>query len=173
MKLPKVTFQGFLQKFPQVELPVRLNKDTHHIFSKKNKPLTESEVKAFILPQENGEYDEFTEYVPCFSLEKEYEYYTIVYWRARLLIYEYFIMTFNKHGNCIAREKIAGMVVHGEDISQAVAMIEEDWIIYVVEGAVASSDENKYNPQATSAYSFQILTDGRIILSENDDLYTE
>lgn len=170
MKEPEVTFEDFLSKFPEIELPIRLARDTHHVFSQENAPLSEFEVKQFISPYEDIKYDNLTEYVPCFSLKIDYDFHAIVYWRARLLTYEYFIATFHKTGLGLARRKIAGMVLYGDKTAQAIALIDEDWIIYVVEGEAGINSQDEFDPQSTNSYNLEILTDGRIIFSQNDDL---
>lgn len=172
MKVPKATFQGFLSKFPRVELPVRLNQEIHHTFARENTPLTEQEIERFIIPYESTEDDGHTEYVPCFSIEPEYDFEIIVYWRARLLSYEYFICTYTKNGLGMAKRKIAGMIHYGDKISQAIATIEKDWIIYVVQGESDSPKSITYNPKSTDSYTLEILTDGQIIFTLNEDLYT-
>ena len=48
-KLGKVSFKGFLAKFPVVELPVTLGNDSHHIFSKNNTPLNSIDISEYIL----------------------------------------------------------------------------------------------------------------------------
>lgn len=172
MQEPKVTFKTFLKKFPVVELPVSLNKDAHFVFSKENAPLGELEIDQFISPYEDIEFDEFTEYVPCFSLKVDYDFYAIVYWRARLLTYEYFIATYNKAGVGLSRKKIAGQVVYGDRSSQAIAIIEKDWIIYVVEGEANAFVGDDFDPQSTNSYNLEILADGQVIFTNNEGLNT-
>ncbi len=173
MKEPQVTFKEFLKKFPEVELPVRLAEDTHHIFSSENPPLNEFEINKFISPYEDIEFDDFTEYVPCFSLKVDHNFHAVVYWRARLLTYEYFIATYNKNGLGLSRKKIAGMVVYGDRTSQAYALIEKDWTIYVVEGEGNAFAEDDFDPQSTNSFNLEILADGQVIFTENEEFNSQ
>ncbi|MCC7507085.1 MAG: hypothetical protein IT259_17390, partial [Saprospiraceae bacterium] len=67
----KYHFPDFVAKFPPVSMPVTLGEDTHHTFSTENEPLPADMVEQFILPTNDPGTpdDEFTEYVPCFSID--------------------------------------------------------------------------------------------------------
>ena len=79
MKQPKLNFIDFLEKFPEVELPVFLGPESHHDFSQKNEPLPQVMTDWFIAPFEEDEVDELTEFIPCFRIPETYEFYAIVY----------------------------------------------------------------------------------------------
>ena len=166
---PNISFQKFLSFFPEIELPVILTEDAHHEFSKANDALPKRAIEQYILPHEELVYDEYTEYIPCLKIPKTYDFHAVVYFKVSLLIYEYYLATFEKKGKLITKEKIAGMVTHGEEINRAVATIEDDWVIKIVEGSV-SSEHQDYKPTDSNAYSMELLPDGQIIFSVNEDI---
>lgn len=166
---PKINFSKFLSFFPEVELPVILTEEAHHEFSKVNDALPQQAIEQFILPHEDLVYDEYTEYIPCFKIPKTHDFHAVVYFKASLLIYEYYLATYNKKGETIAKEKISGMVQHGEEITRAVATIEDDWIINIVEGSVPVEGTD-YQPTDSKAYAMELLADGQIIFSVNEDI---
>jgi hypothetical protein len=166
---PNISFQKFLSYFPELELPILLSEEAHHEFSKTNDALPQVAIEQYILPHEDLVYDEYTEYIPCMKIPNTHDFHAVVYFKASLLIYEYYLATFEKKGKLIAKEKIAGMVTHGEEINRAVASIEDDWIINIVEGSVPSQHHD-YNPTDSKAYSMELLPDGQIIFSVNEDI---
>ena len=168
-KEPKLHFSEFLNYFPTMELPLILTEEAHHEFSKVNDPLPKAAIDQFILPYEELVYDEFTEYIPCLQIPNTHEFYAVVYFKASLLIYEYYLVTYDKQAKQIAKEKIAGMVTHGEEVTRAAATIEKDWIIHIVEGSVKSGSSD-YKPTDSKAYAMELLPDGQIIFSVNEDI---
>ena len=48
----RVTFEHFLEKFPEIDLPITLGEDTHHYFSQNNDPLPALMVEQYLLPLE-------------------------------------------------------------------------------------------------------------------------
>ncbi|MCB0632349.1 MAG: hypothetical protein R2824_04940 [Saprospiraceae bacterium] len=158
----KISFQHFLEKFPEVEFPVTLGEDTHHIFSSKNDPLPALMIEQFILPIEEEEVDEFTEFIACFRMPAQKEYQGIVYWRAGLLNYQYILVTFGKDEKMIDKRVIGGSFYDGDKLTQSVATLEEDGQIIIASG---QEDPNDINPDAakTTAYRLQIGTKGKIV----------
>ncbi|MDX1911323.1 MAG: hypothetical protein SFV22_07550 [Saprospiraceae bacterium] len=156
-------FQDFLAKFPPVAMPVTLGEDTHHTFSAENEPLSATMIEQIILPIENGnETDEFTEYVPCFSLEGTEQFYAVVWWKAELLNYEYVLATFSLQGQLIGRQTIAGMHVTDGKVYSAVANINEDWEIAIAEGV--SADGNQlFDPTTSRIRHLEIMVNGAIV----------
>lgn len=156
-------FQDFLAKFPPVAMPVTLGEDTHHTFSAENEPLSAAMIEHFILPFEAGkEADEFTEYVPCFSLEGTEQFYALVWWKAELLNYEYVLTTFNLQGQPIGRQIIAGMHMADDKVYTAVANINEDWEIAIAEGV--SADGNQlFDPTSSRIRHLEIMVNGAIV----------
>lgn len=166
---PKISFSEFLKYFPVAELPVILTEDAHHEFSKINDPLPQKIIEGFILPFEERVYDEYTEYIPCFKIPETHEFHALVYFKASLLIYEYYLVTYDKQGKEIAKEKIAGMVTHGKKVTRAAATIEKDWTIHIVEGSVKTGEAD-YKATDSKAYAMELLPDGQIIFAVNEDV---
>ena len=155
------SFEHFLEKFPEVELPVTLGEDSHLQFSKSNEPLNKLLIENFILPIEDEPIDEFTEFLACFKVPQTYEFHAIIYWRASLMNYQYNLVTFTKKGLLIDKRVIGGTFSDGEVLTNSMATIDEDWVIFVVSGQ-ASSSESAYDASSSTAYKLELLPDGKI-----------
>ncbi len=160
----KVSFSSFLNKFPEIDLPITLSIDTHFTFSKNNKQLHPLEVDQFISLIEGPIEDEFTEVIPCFSFKDTNDFHAIVYWKAALLDYQYVLATFTKKGVPIARKVIAGTFSDGVNIAQSVATIDSDWTINIVTGAAGLKEE--YDATKSTAIEVDLLADGNIMEGE-------
>lgn len=156
----KVSFQGFLKKFPQVELPVTLGSDTHLDFSRNNPPLDPLHIEDYIAPLEE-EIDEYTEFIPCFSIPNTEKFHALVYWKAGLLNYQYRLVSFDERGNLINDKVIAGTFSNNKTITQSVATIDEFWSIHIVTG-IAGVEEETYDPTRSKAMELELFTDGII-----------
>jgi hypothetical protein len=158
----KISFRHFLEKFPEIEFPVTLGEDTHHIFSSKNDPLPALMIEQFILPIEEEEVDEYTEFVPCFRMPSQKEYEAIVYWRAGLLNYQYILVTFGKDEKMIDKRVIGGSFYDGDTLTQSVATLDADGQIIIASGQDDPYRE-KLDADKTTAYRLQIGTKGKIV----------
>ncbi|MFK7809528.1 MAG: hypothetical protein AB8F74_17120 [Saprospiraceae bacterium] len=165
IKNQKATFIHFLDKFPEIELPITLSEDSHHDFSKTNKPLSADMTREFLANLETVEIDEYTEYIPCFSIPETHGFHAIVYFKAGLMTYEYVLITFNKDGISIDKKTIAGTKVEGDQLHRTVATIEDDWIIYCVRGTTAA-DNPVYDSSTSESLHLELLATGEIIYSE-------
>ena len=154
-------FDIFVQKFPEIELPITLRDDSHHDFEQ-NPPLSDVMIADFISRYEATVVDEFTEYLACFRLPKEpkQEYQALIYWKAGLLQYDYVIATYSKDGNMIDKKAIAGTKAIGAAVQHTLATIDEKLAIFVAEGAATEGED--YDPNSTKARRFEILPNGRI-----------
>lgn len=161
-KMSNQDFPKFLEKFPPVEMPITLGEDDHHTFSTENEPLSEALVEQFIFPFEKTPADEFTEYVPCFSIAGTEKFHALIYWKASLLTYEYILATFLPDGRAINRRVIAKTLVREDKIHRSVATIDEDLIILVAQSAANAADDS-FDPEATRTFNFEILANGEII----------
>lgn len=162
MDAQQPTFDAFLSYFPPVELPFTLGEDTHHLFSGENLPLPALIIAHFILPiEEMMETDDLIEFVPCFALPTGTAFHAIVYWKADLLDYQYRLATFSKQGQLIAARTIAGMTYDGEEITQTMASIQDDMVIYMVSGQQQAGTID-YTAAASTATRLQVATDGTI-----------
>ena len=162
MKAPAITFDKFLSAFPEHELPVSLTEESVLEFERQNDPLPEILVDAYVEAQEGEEY-ELIDYVPCFRIPATHDIHAVVIWRGDVLKHEYILVTFDKEGNQIASGTIAGMKVEGDSILRSVATIEENWMIYVVEGSQVNDDKH-YSPTATNTFQMELLATGEIVV---------
>ena len=160
-KKSAVSFKDFLTKFPTIELPITLGNDTHHTFSKNNLPLSQLFIEEFITLLEGTVVDEFTEFIPCFSIPDTLEFHAIVYWKAGLMDYQYILATFTKQGQPIAKKVIGGTFSDGRMIAQSVSTIDSDWTIHVVTGH--ASLEETYDAGSSTALEIDLLPSGHIV----------
>ena len=110
-----MTFNQFVQKFPEEKLPISITEDSASEFSLENEPLSQKAIEDFILPLEEDT-DELTEFVPGFRIAGLKDVTAILYWKAGLLSYQYILATFEKSGKLIDRQVIAGTVSDGRGI---------------------------------------------------------
>lgn len=157
----KVKFSLFLEKFPEVPLPVTLGEHTHMDFSKHNDPLPPLMAEHYIQPNEETMADEYTEYIACFKIPKLKEFHAVVYWRAGLMDYRYTLMTFSKKGEYIDHKVIAGTYSDGEKVTLSVATVEEDWTINIASGQ-NEGDETEYDPEESTLFAMEMMPDGTI-----------
>ena len=159
----------FYDYFPEIELPITLSEEYSGVFTRYNKPIPEELIDLFILDKKlffaDQEFDEITdelvEYVPCFRLPEQKNFFTVVYWKADLMKYEYIINTFDKKGQSISKHVIASTTSDGERIRQIVATIDPDLEIYIMGGDTA--DIHDYDPENSKAFSLEITPTGHII----------
>ncbi len=161
----KVSFKHFIAYFPEVDLPISIGESTHHTFSQNNEPLPIQVVEQYLIPIEENEVDEFTEFIPCLRIPTaNYDFQAIIYWRADLLNYQYTLATFNKKtGALIDKKVIAGTSVENNILTQSVATIEDNWLINIATGRANASDELSYDGSKSKIYEVELLTDGSII----------
>ncbi len=155
-----VSFEYFLEKFPEIELPITLSDDSAIEFSKQNNPLPAPMIAQFI----DAEQDEFTEYIACVRIPNTFDFHAIIYWKATLMSYQYVLATYTKKGILIDKAVIAGTYSDGKSLTKSVATIEEDWIIYIVSGQTAA-DAPTYDPSTSNAFDLELLATGEIITS--------
>ena len=158
---PKVAFEHFLNKFPELPLPVTLGEETARVFSRNNDPLPIPMIEEFLLSSGEPPADEFTEFVPCFRISLKRGRHAIVFWRASLLNYQYRVITFTKGGVAIDVKTVAGTFSDGQTLTRSVATIDEDHNIHVVSGQMESEQE-RYQAAASTANHYKILSEGRI-----------
>lgn len=158
---PKKGFTDFLAKFPEIELPISLTEETRHLFSMKNKPIPDELIHTFILPVEEEELDEFSEFMACFSIPGTGAFHALVYWRAGLLNYQYKIITFDKKGEFIDKRVIAGTYSDGEKVTQSVATIQENLQIVVASGQ-SEAEEDLFDGSSSTTYLLELMLDGTI-----------
>ena len=158
----KVSFDHFLEKFPEVDLPVILTEDAYSEFSRKNDPLPQLMISQYLIHPDEVISEEYDEYIPCFRLKGTEKFHAIVYWKAGLMDYQYVLITYDLKGAVIDRSIIAGTKVIGESLVRSVATVDEDWIIYVVAG-VAQAESNTFDPSSSKSFHLELLSTGKII----------
>ncbi len=159
-----IKFEYFLSKFPEVDLPVTLSEDIHFDFSRENDPLSDAMIEEYIRRYEtNGELEndgDLTEYVPCFKLKDGKNYYAVVYWKATLLQYDYFVATYNKIGALIDKRSIAGSVVKNDALIITVATLTADGLIFIAQGSETHSGD--FDASAAKLRQLELTEDGFI-----------
>lgn len=157
-----VSFENFLERFPEIDLPITLSDDMQLTFSKENEPLQTAMIQQHLMKAENAEPDEFTEFVPCFRLKSTYDIHAIVYWRAGLMDYQYIMATFDKKGNLLDRRVLAGMHAENDIVTRSIATIDADWSIHVVTGQ-GNSNAKMYDAEQSRAFELELLSEGQIV----------
>lgn len=159
-----LTFADFVAKFPPVTMPATLGEDTHHTFSTENLPLSDALIALYIQPAEGVVADdEFTEYLPCFSIADTEQFIALVWWKATLLNYEYVLATFTGKGHLIGRQIIAQTRVERDgSIYRSVATINEDYEILIAEGQSAGPTD-VFDPTTSRTRHVEIMANGEII----------
>ncbi len=163
-KPPHISFRQFLEKFPEVALPVTLSEETAHVFSRENDPLPGLMVQQFILtPEEQNAPDDMTEFVPCFRIPQTHTFHAVVYWKGALMDHQFVMLTFTEDGRPIDRRVLAGLYSDGKEIVQSIAHLEEDWTIYIVTGKQKATDRFGAQASKNTAREFELLPEGQII----------
>ena len=158
----KIKLDNFLERFPLIEMPITIGEDSHHSFSKQNEPLQQKMIDQYLLPYEGGEQDEFTEFVPCLRIPKTHQFHAIIYWKASLMDYQYILMTLTEKGDLIDKRVIAGTFSDGNTLTNSVATIDEDWVIYIASGQSKASIQH-YDASSSRAYKLELLPEGNIV----------
>jgi hypothetical protein len=153
-------FETFLSYYPEIEPPVTLTDESIDHISGANDALPEQLIQEFIKKWDTTEDDEFTEYVPCFKWKID-KIICIVYWKAGLLKYEYFLVTTNDKGELINRKSLCGTIVEGDIIKKSVARIEDENIINIVAGA--NFDTNEYSGEQSQSFALEIMSNGEVV----------
>ncbi|MDX1477330.1 MAG: hypothetical protein R3301_06460 [Saprospiraceae bacterium] len=159
-QLPVHTFAQFIERFPEVGLPVTLTDESISGFQD-NDPLSASMVAQFIVQDPDAE-GEFVEYVPCFRIPETHDFHAVVLWRGDLMKYHYLLVTYDKKGHLISSATIAGIESDGASILRSVTTIDEEWVLHIVEGE-HDAEASLYTPTNSRAYRMELLATGEII----------
>lgn len=157
-----MTFNQFVQKFPEITLPISVTEDTASAASLDNEPLSQRMIDEYLLPIDPNT-DEMTEFVPCFRIPNMDEVHALCYWKAGLLNYQYILATFQKNGVFIDSHVIAGTLSDGVSVIQTVARIDEYNTIYMVSGMATNGIGENYEAIQSRAKELELLSDGRLI----------
>lgn len=159
-KIPQVSFQDLLDKFPKIKPPITLAEDSHHAFCNDNDPLPLAYIHQYFTQFEEN-IDEYTELVPCFQIQGPQQFHALVYWRAKLMNYDYYLITYNLKEEFIERVRIAGTNYKDDKVLISVALIDEDWIIDIVEGI--GTTDHEYDPSGSRSYHLELMDSGHIL----------
>lgn len=162
----KMSFQDFLDYFPEVDLPVTFSEDTLADFSRTNRPFNQEAIYEYLAKWEK-EMDEFTEFVPCISLPANENYIGVIYWKGTLLKYEFILATFEKNGDLIERKAISSTLLDSEGVKKSMAHLTEDLIIHIIAGAIEGNQTN-YQASSSQAFSMEILPSGEILFDRGE-----
>lgn len=171
-KKQRISFRNFLNRFEEVSLPISIGTETHLDFGTQNTPLPVGIIDKFFI--ETGvmtELDEFTEVVPVMKIPETGDIHAVIVWKAGLLQYEYWLLTFDKMERLIDKKNIAGTKVIENLLLHAVVSINEQREIHVMENGLDANDEYSFDPQKSLRFQFQLLEDGYIQEEEPDELF--
>lgn len=168
-----ISLEEFLSFFPLVDLPIALSDDIIFEISKTNKILPVIALTTFVAKWEK-ELDDETEIMACCQLAPQDDFYSLVYWKAGLMSYEFILVTIDKvEGNLIQKKVIAGVISNGSTIKQSTAKIEDDLSIQIMVGEKKVSDQH-YDPSNSYSYHVEVLPDGQMMSSQdNEKLWQE
>lgn len=171
MALKKITFKNFLECFPNIELPVTLDENTHHTFSQENRPLAPALIQHYIIPHLNTEVDEFTEFIPCFQIPSQPKFEAVVFWRAGLLDYNYIMNTYEKDGSFIKSYHIGGTKSDGQNIARLLCTIQPNLQIHMAAGQ-GDINQPDYSPTDTKVFKIELLDNGEAHIEMDENIWT-
>ncbi|MFK7798215.1 MAG: hypothetical protein AB8E82_12230 [Aureispira sp.] len=163
-KQNRITFENFLQFFPFVELPYTITSETQRLISRKNDPLSAEWLFNFVLDKD-AIVDDYTEFMPCFSIPDTHGFWAVVFWEAGLEGTTYYLTTFSKAGVLIDKKKIAGTKYTQDGLYQMVCTISETWLFSCAEGRLdAQGNTAPISPDSTHLHTtLQMTGDGEIV----------
>lgn len=159
----QITFPNFFNFFPALELPYSIVSDTQRLIALEHEILSPEWLFNFVLDEE-ATIDEFTEFMPCFSIPSDKGIFIIVYWEANLEGNSYHLVTFSKTGVLIDKLRIAGTKYEASSLIQSVCTISEYWMVSIVDARI---DENgnaiDFSHETHQQRYFQVSMEGEII----------
>lgn len=158
-----VSFKDFTAYFPEIELPVILTKDSASEFSRYNKPFNNNVIEEYFVKWDK-EIDEYSEFLPCFKIPETGEFTAFVYYKASLLKYGFYIITFDKNNDLLSIRPLNSIEIKAEKIENSAVIIDEDWLIRVVAGEQELHVED-YDANESRMSTMEILPTGDIIYS--------
>lgn len=106
--------------------------------------------------------DEFTEFVPCFSFMGAMNFIGLVWWKAELLSYSYWLATFKSDGTLIDHQVIAFTRMGAEKVHRAVTTITEDLEIMIAEG-FSDDGHLEFDPTSSKMRHYEVMHNGQIV----------
>jgi hypothetical protein len=132
-------FGDFVGLFKPANLPLAITEDTHKYAPADLLPLPGAFYQPF-LEWAEPEVDEFTEFVPCFKVNHDNNFEALIYWKADLTGYTFYLITFTKTGQPISQEEISWFRPSENGVVSTYCNITEDLNILQVSGT--NSDLN-------------------------------
>lgn len=159
------SFKVFLNHFSKETLPLTLSDENIGYFDRKNRPLSGDVIRQFIM-QGSAEEDEeeMTEFIACNIIPDTKKFHAVVYWKGKLLEYDYIIATYDNNGVLLTKKVIAGLRSDGQSVKRSVATIDEDWIISIIAGE-QNEKEELYNPKKSKIMTMELMANGEIIFA--------
>ena len=100
------------------------------------------------------------EFIACLKLPETKKFKGIIYLKIGILSYEYFLHTFDSKGETIDKVKIGGLTIKEEIFNENVVMIDEDFLILIMEGK--QDNKTEFDPQSSNFLSLEIDDNGKI-----------
>jgi hypothetical protein len=160
------SLDALLNYFPVIELPLNFTEETISVYSKENKPLPDALIDLYISKWEN-EIDEYTEIIPCALITENEDFISLVYYKASLLRYDYFLISIDRSESLISKKSIAGTIVDGDIVKQSVARIDQDLIIHIMVGHLTNN--NQIDPSQNLGFTMEIMPSGEIQFFDDDN----
>lgn len=156
----KPSFNEYSALFRSEELPLTIHSELHFDFHVQFPALPMDMIDPFIIELNQMDHDDLTEYIPLFRLRPHEDILGLVLWKAALLSYEYYLLTYDLRGSLVDKKIIAGQTTNGEKILLRVATIESDTSILMIQGE--SSLSRSQQVEYTEEYNFEITPSGYI-----------
>jgi hypothetical protein len=152
--------KSFISFFPPVEaFPMTVTQADAGDYEKLNPALPPVLINGFISPfDEDQDDDEFTEYIPCFSLPTK-GFHAVVWWRASLLDYRFEVATYKADGSPIEVTPIAGLSGTGDLLIEEVATFHDVMTIITSTGK-STADGSTFEPSETLQRVLKLNDDG-------------
>lgn len=163
-----MSLNDFLSYFPIVDLPIALSEEVIDKISKLNKIIPPIAIAEYFSKWEE-QIDDYTEFLACCQLTPQDDFTSLVYWKGSLMAYEFILVTLDRKGQLIDKKVIAGIISNGSTIKQSVAKIEDDLTIHIMTGE-KKVDELAYDPANSKGHYMEILPNGQLISSKEQDL---
>ncbi len=159
-----VSFAAYLDRFEKQTLPLQITEKTYKLINELNEPLPDIIVSTFI--KREGDNEDVAEYVPVLRLPDTEEVIAIVFWRAGLMRYDYYLASYNQRGDLLDQRLVASTRYEDNNITRSILKIDEEGLIFVVKGEIPLNSKD-YEASSSKHSYFEVLPDGSIQESLN------
>lgn len=160
----KLSFEAFLERFDKQELPLQITENTYRQFNELNEPLADIVVSSFI--KRIGKDEDLAEYVPVMRLPDTESVIGLIFWRAGLMQYDYYLATYSQAGELLDQRCVASTKYDDKHITRSIIKIDEEGLVFVVTGD-QSLESKDYEAGSSKHSYFEVLPDGSIQESLN------